>query len=65
MKQLIGFKKIFLKRGESKEVQFEVSAEDFKFYNAQLEHVYEAGEFEFFIDGTSNSEFAGTFTLVE
>lgn len=65
MKQLIGFEKIFLKKGESKEVQFEISAQDLKFYNAQLEHVAEPGEFEFFIAGTSDSEFVGTFTLVE
>ena len=65
MKQLIGFKKVFLKKGESHTVQFEVTAEDLKFYNAQLEYIAEPGEFEFFIAGTSESEFTGTFTLVE
>ena len=65
MKQLIGFKKIFLKKGESQEVQFEVTAEDLKFYNAQLEHVAEPGDFEFFVAGTSDHKFEGTFTLIE
>lgn len=65
MKQLIGFKKVFLKKGESQEVQFEITPEDLKFYNAQLDYVAEPGEFEFFIAGTSDHEFEGTFTLVE
>ncbi|MDD4245670.1 MAG: beta-glucosidase BglX [Dysgonamonadaceae bacterium] len=65
MKQLIGFKKVFLKKGESQEVQFEVTADDLKFYNAKLEHVAEPGEFEFFIAGNSDKEFEGSFVLVE
>lgn len=65
MKQLIGFEKIMLKKGESKTVTFEVSAEDLKFYNSSLEHVAEPGEFDFFIAGSSDAEFENTFTLNE
>lgn len=65
MKQLIGFEKIMLKKGESKTVTFEVSAEDLKFYNSSLEHVAEPGEFDFFIAGSSDAEFENTFTLKE
>ena len=65
MKQLIGFEKIMLKKGESKTVTFEVSAENLKFYNSSLEHVAEPGEFDFFIAGGSDAEFQNTFTLKE
>ncbi|MCG9972196.1 beta-glucosidase BglX [Christiangramia crocea] len=62
-KELKGFQKIALKKGESKTVTFTISPEDLKFYNYDIEYVYEPGEFEFFIAGSSDSEFAGTFTL--
>ncbi|HEY9184544.1 MAG TPA: beta-glucosidase BglX [Salegentibacter sp.] len=62
-KELKMFKKIYLKKGESKTVEFEISRENLKFYNADLEYVVEPGEFEFFVGGTSNLEPAGTFTV--
>ncbi len=65
MKELRGFQKIALKKGESKTVTFNITAEDLKFYNSDLEHVYEPGEFEFFIAGSSASDFDGSFTLSE
>ncbi len=52
-----------IKKGESVTVTFKESAEDLKFYNSQLEYVFEPGEFEFFIAGSSDSEFDGSFTL--
>ena len=64
-KELKGFKKIMLKKGESKTVTFQLSAEDLKFYNSELKHVAEPGEFEFFIAGSSDSKFDGSFTLKE
>ena len=64
-KELKGFKKIMLKKGESKTVNFQLTAEDLKFYNSELKHVAEPGEFEFFIAGSSDSKFKGSFTLKE
>ncbi|HKJ47612.1 MAG TPA: beta-glucosidase BglX [Christiangramia sp.] len=64
-KELKGFKKIMLKKGESKTVTFELTAEDLKFYNSELKHVAEPGEFDFFIAGSSDSKFDGSFTLKE
>ena len=63
VKELKGFQKVMLKKGESKTVTFNVTAEDLKFYNSQLEYVSEPGEFEFFIAGTSDADFDGSFTL--
>lgn len=62
-KELKGFKKIALKKGESRTVTFTITAEDLKFYNSQIEYVFEPGEFEFFIAGSSDADFAGSFTL--
>ena len=62
-KELKGFQKISLKKGESRTVTFEITPEDLKFYNSQLEHVFEPGEFEFFIAGSSDADFEGSFNL--
>jgi beta-glucosidase len=45
VKELKGFRKIFLQPGEAKEVTFTVTTEDLKFYNADLKYVREPGEF--------------------
>ena len=45
VKELKGFKKIFLKKGESQKVTFDISPEDLKFYDNNLKYDWEAGEF--------------------
>ncbi len=62
-KELKGFKKIALKKGESRTVTFTITAEDLKFYNSQIEYVFEPGEFEFFIAGSSDADFNASFNL--
>lgn len=64
-KELKGFQKIALKKGESKTVTFTITPEDLKFYNYNIEYVYEPGEFEFFIGGSSDSKMTGSFELTE
>ena len=63
MRELKGFQKIELKKGETKTVTFEITAEDLKFYNAQLDFVSEPGEFEYAIGGSSAVDFQGTFEV--
>ena len=63
VKELKGFKKIFLKNGESKTVSFDITIEDLKFFN-NGQFTVESGEFEIAISGTSNFEFNKTFNLV-
>lgn len=55
VKELKGFQKIALKKGESKTVTFSLSVQDLKFYNSELKFVAEPGEFTVFV-GTSSSE---------
>lgn len=56
VKELKGFQKISLKKGESKTVSFELSIEDLKFYNASLEFVAEPGKFDVFIGKNSSDD---------
>ncbi len=53
VKELKGFKKIFLKAGESKQVSFTISVNDLKFYNNELKFAAEKGDFKLFIGGNS------------
>lgn len=55
VKELKGFQKVFLKKGESKKVTFTITTDLLKFYNHQLKHDWEAGEFEIMI-GTNSSD---------
>lgn len=55
IKELKGFQKVFLKKGESKKVTFTITTDLLKFYNHQLKHDWEAGEFEIMI-GTNSSD---------
>jgi len=53
VKELKGFQKIMLKKGESREVIFTIGVEDLKFYNNDLKFVAEPGDFKIFIGGNS------------
>ena len=55
VKELKGFQKIFLKKGESKKVTFNISPEDLKFYNNELKFDWEAGDFDIMI-GTDSEQ---------
>lgn len=62
-RQLKGFKKIFLKKGESQRVTITLSANDLKFYNSELKFVAEPGKFIVFLGGNSNAEMSTEFEL--
>ncbi|MBU2018527.1 MAG: fibronectin type III-like domain-contianing protein, partial [Bacteroidetes bacterium] len=55
VKELKGFQKIFLKKGEKQTVTFEITIEDLKFYNSDLNYDAEAGQFEVFIGTNSDT----------
>lgn len=54
VKELKRFEKIFLQPGESKEVLFNLSVEDLKFYDQKLQRIVEPGEFHFGIGPDSD-----------
>lgn len=63
--ELKGFEKIRLKAGESKTVNFRITPELLKFYNYNLEHVVEPGEFEVMIGCNSREVQKNIFTYKE
>ena len=65
VKELKGFEKIALKKGETKTVSFTLSVEDLKFYNANIDFVAEPGDFQVAIGTDSNVEFKNTITLID
>lgn len=64
VKELKGFNKVFLKKGESKEVSFKLSAADLKFYNSKIEYLAEPGSFDVFVGTSSVSTLTRSFNLV-
>ena len=55
VKELKGFQRIHLAAGESKEVSFDITPDMLKFYNADLKHVIEPGDFQIMI-GTNSKD---------
>ena len=55
VKELKGFKRIHLEAGESKEVSFDITPDMLKFYNTELKHVIEPGDFQIMV-GTNSKE---------
>lgn len=63
VKELKGFERISLKKGESRTVEFRINAETLKFYNSELKHVCEPGEFEVMVGTDSENVQSLSFTL--
>ena len=63
VKELKGFQKIFLKKGESKQVVFNINRSDLMFYNSDLKLVAEPGEFEVMTGPNSRDVKKAVFTL--
>lgn len=53
IKELKDFRKIFLKKGESKQVIFNITPDKLKFYDDKLNYDWESGEFEIMIGSNS------------
>lgn len=53
VKELKGFQKIMLKAGESKTVTFEITPEQLKYYDNQLNYDWDGGDFDIMIGGNS------------
>ena len=54
VKELKGFQRIHLKKGESREVKFEITDDLLKFYRYDLQYVLEPGDFEIMIGPDSS-----------
>ncbi len=55
LKELKGFKKVFLKKGERQVVTFTLTADDVAFYHQNLEKKAEPGDFDIMVGGSSDA----------
>ncbi len=64
VKELKGFERISLKKGETKTVTFMLTPDDLKFYNQQLEYKCEPGDFDVMVGPNSRDVQQVRFTLL-
>jgi beta-glucosidase len=65
VKELKGFQQLFLKAGESGKISFTINADMLRFYDDQVEYVFEPGDFKIFIGGSSRDVKEASFSLVK
>ena len=63
VKELKGFKRISLKKGEKQTVSFDITPDDLKFYNQELECKWEPGDFDIMVGPNSRDVQTLRFTL--
>lgn len=63
VKELKGFKKVFLEPGESRKIRFDLSSEDLRFYTQDMSFKAEPGVFKVFVGGNSAETLEATFEL--
>lgn len=64
LRLLKGFQKIFIPKGDTKEVVFKIRAADLAFYHPDMKFYAEPGDFTVFVGGDSNASLSQTFSLV-
>jgi beta-glucosidase len=65
VKELKGFQKIFLKKGETKHVTFTIDEQMLKFFNADLKFAAEPGDFNLFIGSNSRDVNTAKFSFAK
>jgi beta-glucosidase len=63
VKELKGFQKVFLKKGETRTIEFTLTEKDLRFYNSELKFVSEPGDFKVFVGTNSASTLEAGFVL--
>ncbi|MFM9022098.1 MAG: fibronectin type III-like domain-contianing protein [Sediminibacterium sp.] len=63
VRELKAFRKITISPGETKEVEFILSTNDFSFYQEDLSFKAESGKFNLFVGGSSAATTKATFFL--
>jgi len=65
VKELKGFQKVFLKKGETKHITFTINTGMLKFYNADLKFAAEPGDFNVFTGSNSRDVSTAKFSLTK
>jgi len=63
VKELKGFQKVMLKKGETKQITFTLTLEDLKFFNNEIEYINEDGDYELFVGSSSDASLKANFKL--
>lgn len=63
VKELKGFKKVMIKKGESLKISFTLTEADLRFYDVNMNYASEPGEFRVFVGGNSRDLLEGKFWL--
>ena len=63
VRELRGFHRIYLKKGESSGIVFKLTRDDLAFVHPDLKKFWEPGEFEAFAGTSSNATLSTTFIL--
>lgn len=65
LKELKGFQKVEIKKGETKTVTFKLTVEELKFYNSNLDFVAEPGKFHVYVGADSTTKMMKEFQLTK
>lgn len=65
VKELKGFEKVLIKKGESKLVEFIIDSDDLAFWNRDMEYTAEPGDFKLMVGTSSVNYIEDGFTLVQ
>jgi beta-glucosidase len=65
VEELKRFQKVFLKQGQSTDVQFRLSIDDLKFISPDLKWIYEPGDFAVYVGGNSRDVLKANFTVTK
>lgn len=61
--ELKGFQKVFLKSGETRTLDFEVNADDLRFFRADRNFAQEPGEYKLWVGGNTHDLLESSFTV--
>ncbi|MBD0834938.1 glycoside hydrolase family 3 protein [Aestuariibaculum suncheonense] len=64
-KALKGFERVFIKKGETKHVEFELSSDELAIWNREMKRVVEPGEFEVMVGGNFKDVLKAKFIVIE
>jgi len=65
VKELKDFKKVFIKAGESKNVEFSLNENQLRFWDKDMKYVSESGKFKVFIGASSENVLSTVFELIK
>lgn len=65
VKELKGFRRVFIPAGKTVKVEFMLTVEDLKFYNQELEYIAEPGAFKIFVGTSSEKTRESEFKLIQ